>query len=238
MARAVLVDRPGYFATNIACQDESWHGRMVAHASACCVGTRADGRRFQNHWDSLPVFVRAWTAALVLMAAPLAGLVSAAQPTDCAPKHAGVIPATAEPEIRDLQEHLKAGPFYRELVSQLGRSLSCSIEFDAGKIGLTYAFRNHRQLIARIDPKIEFSEQRLEIRHMEMKKAIALLKEAEADAYRPNGCGIAWDHPAEESADGPGGSREAVYRGSTCNCQARVTYQNSFAVSLVLRSAC
>jgi hypothetical protein len=183
-------------------------------------------------------FARAWTTALVLMAAPLAGLVSAAPQPDCPRDVAFTIPATGTAEIRSFEDRLEAGPFYRELRGRFGRPVSCRTQFDQGRIEVTYAFRNHRQLIASIDPKIEFSEQRLEIRHMEMTKAIALLKAAEADAYRPNGCGIAWDHAAERSFDGPAGSGEVVYRGTTCNCQARVTYQNNYAVSLVLRSAC
>src|SRR5580698_9580340 len=46
----------GSCSGDLACQDESWHGRheclrhMVAHASACCAGTRADARRLQNQW--------------------------------------------------------------------------------------------------------------------------------------------------------------------------------------------
>src|SRR5579864_9707315 len=183
-------------------------------------------------------FVRLWTTALALVVAPLAGLASAAQPQDCSPKHPGGIASTTEPEIRNLQERLKAGPFYRELLLQFGKPVSCSLELDDGRIGLTYVFRGRMQFVARIDRKIEFSEQRVQVRRMETTKAIALLKEAERDAYRPNGCGIAWDHAAEESSAGPAGSREAVYRGTTCNCQARVTYQNNYAVSLVLRSAC
>jgi hypothetical protein len=183
-------------------------------------------------------FVRLWATALVLVVAPLAGLVSAAQQKDCSTKHPGGIPAIAEPEVRNLQEHLKAGPFYRELLLQFGKPLSCNLEFDDGMIGLTYAFRGRVQLIARIDRKIELSEQRVQIPRMELTKAIALLKAAERDAYRPNGCGITWDHPEEESSGGPAGSREAVYRGATCNCQARVTSRNNYAVSLVLKSAC
>jgi hypothetical protein len=184
------------------------------------------------------VFVRHWTTALVLVVGLLAGPASAAQQQACTAKHPGGIPTLAEPEIRNLQENLKAGPFYRELLLQFGKPLSCNLEFDDGKIGLTYAFHGGVQLMSRIDRKIEISEQRVQIPRMEMTKAIALLKAAERDAYGPNGCGITWDHPAEESIGGPAGFREAVYRGTTCNCQARVTSRNSYAVSLVLKSAC
>jgi|SRR5450432_1326061 len=181
--------------------------------------------------------VRLQATALVLAIAPLAGLASAAQQQDCSPKHPGGLPAIAAPEVRNLQEHLKAGPFYRELLLQFGKPLSCTLEFDDAKIGLTYAFRGRVELMTRIDRKIEISEQRVQIPRMEMTKAIALLKAAERDAYRPDGCGITWGHPEAEPA-GPDGFREVVYRGATCNCQARVTSRKHYAVSLVLKSAC
>src|SRR5450759_3878977 len=94
-------------------------------------------------------FVRHWTTALVLVSL-LAGPARAAQQQACTPKHPGAIPSLAEPEIRNLQENLKAGPFYRELLLQFGKPLSCNLEFDDGKIGLTYAFHGRVQLMARI----------------------------------------------------------------------------------------
>ena len=183
-------------------------------------------------------FVRLRAMAFVLVLASLAGPASAAQPQDCSTRHPGGIPALAATEVRNLQEHLIAGPFYKELLLQFGKPLFCNVEFDGGKIGLTYAFRGRVQLMTRIDRKIEFSEQRVDIPRMEMTKAIALLKAAEMDSYRPDGCGITWDHPEEESSGGPAGSREFVYRGATCNCQAHITARRNYAVSLVLKSAC
>lgn len=182
--------------------------------------------------------VRLGTTLLLLVVALLAAPARAAQQQPCTPKNSAGVPSLAEPAIRNLQESLKAGPFYKELLLQFGKPLSCILEFDDGKIGLIYTFRGRVQLMARIDLRIEISEQRMQIPRMEMTKAIALLKAAEKDAYRPNGCGITWDRPAEESTGGQAGFREAVYRGTTCNCQARVTYRNSYAVSLMLKSAC
>jgi hypothetical protein len=70
-----------------------------------------------------------------------------------------------------------------------------------------------------------------------MSKAIALLKSAERYEYGSDGCAIVWRKAAEESAALDGG-REAVYRGDSCNCQARITSRHSYAVVLVLKSAC
>jgi hypothetical protein len=168
----------------------------------------------------------------------LAGSAGTAQPPDCSPQRPAGFPATGEPEVRKLEEHLRAGPFYKELRREFGKPLSCGLEFGDQRVGLTYAFRGSVQLSAEIDRGVESSEERVEIPRMEMTKAIALLKAAEKYAYGRSGCGIMWDHPEEESSDGPPGSREAVYRGEDCNCQARVTSRNHYALSLVLKSAC
>ena len=180
--------------------------------------------------------VRLWTAAFVLVVAPFAAFASAAE-QDCS-AHPGTVPSSAEPQIRSLQERLRAGPFYRELLLEFGKPLSCNVEFEDGSIGLTYEFRNRAQLTARIDLTIEISEQKMQTPRMKMTKAIALLKAAERDAYRPNGCGIAWDHAADESFSAADNTHETVYRGTACNCQARVTSRKNYAVSLVLKSAC
>jgi hypothetical protein len=130
---------------------------------------------------------------------------------------------------KDLQGNVTAGPFYKALVMQTGKPLSCHAEVDGAKVTLTYAFKNHMELRAQVDPAIELNEQRIMTR-MPVAKAITLLKAAEQQAYK--GCGIAWDRPAEKS------ERETVYRGTTCNCQARVTTRGNYAVTLVLKSAC
>src|SRR6266700_3218210 len=124
---------------------------------------------------SVLAFWRFCAKALVLTVAPLTVLADAAQQQDCSPRHPGGIPAIAEPDVRSLQEHLKAGPFYRELLIRFGKPLSCNLAFDDGKIGLIYSFRDHVELIARIDRKIEVSELRVQIQPMEMTKAISLL---------------------------------------------------------------
>ena len=125
---------------------------------------------------------------------------------------------------------MTAGPFYKALLTQAGKPLSCRADVTGGKTTLTYSFRNHAELRAQVDNAIEANEQRLTTR-MPTAKAITLLKAAEKDAYKPGGCGIAWDKP---QSDG----RETVFRGTSCNCQARVTVHGKYAVMLVLKSAC
>jgi len=180
---------------------------------------------------------RLCTTALALLLAPSPGLANPAQqsspsskPSDCS--------STADPNVLALQKSTNAGPFYKELLRRYGKPISCTLEVDSGKTRLTYAFRGPAQLVMQVDPEIELSEERMQVRRMDGKKAMELLKAAEKDSYPPDGCGIAWNRPAEETPGTSPGSREAVYRGTDCNCQARVAFQNNYAVSLVVKSAC
>ncbi len=180
------------------------------------------------------ILLRAGT--LGLAAAPLTLLANAATPA-CSPKQ-GTVPLSTQPEIRHLEQRVQAGVFYRELQSRSGDPLACRVQAEGGKITLTYAFRNRGQLKAQIDPAIESSEQRLQVRRMEKARALAVLEAAEKDLYRPNGCGIAWDRPPEESPKTPAGTHESVYRGTTCNCQGRLIYRYQYVIGLTLSSTC
>ena len=145
---------------------------------------------------------------------------------------------TQNTDLQALQEHTRSGPFYRELMRRFGKPLSCKFDSANGNLALTYTFRSKAQLVAKTNPGIEYNEQRLEVSGMSGEKAKALLKAAEKEAYKPDACGIAWDKP---DSDGPGeaaGTREVIYRGDTCNCQARVIYRKKCVVTLILRSAC
>lgn len=148
---------------------------------------------------------------ILVLAAPLL-----ARAADCA-------------SAKDLQKDVTASPFYEALVAKAGKPLSCHADQDGAKRTLTYTFKNHTEFRAQVDPAIELNEQRITMR-MPMAKAIALLKAAEQQAYK--GCGIAWDHPPEKSG------RDTVYRGTSCNCQARITTRGNYALMLVLKSAC
>ncbi len=85
--------------------------------------------------------------------------------------------------------------------------------------------------MARIDSKLEASEERVQIPRLGMSKAMALLKSAERYEYGSDGCAISWRKPEEESVVSDGG-REAVYRADSCNCQARITSRHSYAMVL------
>jgi hypothetical protein len=172
-----------------------------------------------------------WVASLLLAAALLFTPVSCADQTACSSKD-------LDPEIHGLQEQMSKGAFYKELLLRFGKPLTCNVDVQDGKMSLTYVFRLGAQLIAKTDPKVEFSEQTVKLIHLETGKAIALLKRTERDAYHPNGCGISWTRGEDKSTASSSDSREVVYRGETCNCQARLVYKGRYVVTLVLRSAC
>jgi len=177
-------------------------------------------------------------ALLALVVLPSFGFSDVAPEQGCSIKRSGDVPSAVELDIPSFQQRVKAGLFYKALLSDFGKPTTCSLEVQDTSLQLTYAFHDRAQLTVGSDRSIEFNEQRLQVRRMETKKAMELLKKAEREMYQPNGCGIVWDHPSEESFDAPTGSRETVYRGTSCNCQARLTSQSKYAVSLVLQSAC
>jgi hypothetical protein len=175
-------------------------------------------------------FVFRWVKSLVLAAVLLA------------PAHgAGPIACSSgnlNPETHTFQERIAAGAFYKEMLLRFGKPLACTVAVQEGTTSLTYTFPRGVQLIAKTDAKIEFSEQSVKPIHMETATAMALLKRAERDAYPPGGCGIGWTGGEKESQAGAGGDHEVIYRGDTCNCQARLIYKDKYVVTLVLRSAC
>ena len=73
---------------------------------------------------------------------------------------------------------------------------------------------------------------------MTPQSALALLKSAEKELYGAEGCGIRWNSPKREPDDQHPGSSQVVYKGKTCNCQARVVYENNVIVAVLIRSAC
>jgi hypothetical protein len=141
-------------------------------------------------------------------------------------------------ELREFRKRVESGPFYAEMVRRLGQPQSCKSSKDQQEMDLACVFREHGRLQARANSTIEFSEQRMDLPHINAKRAIAFLKDAERHSYAPRGCGIAWNRPITESAAEHGDSREVVYRGDVCNCQASLLYDHNSVVALILRSAC
>jgi hypothetical protein len=156
----------------------------------------------------------------------------------CSSPDLGSMPGASQKQVRDLEKRVEAGPFYKRMVQLLGKAQSCNVKQDGDSIALSYAFRNDARLDAQANSTIESSLQRAEFRGLNREKALALLKKGESDSYGKDGCGIDWNKPEDQSMEDPPGSRAMVFRGDSCNCQARIVYQGDSVVALVLSSAC
>lgn len=151
-------------------------------------------------------------------------------------------------EIRRLQQWVESGPLYRELVNRFGGPKGCASRKDDLETEISYKFSENASLDILTNPTIELSEQHLHLRDIATESAIKLLKSAELYSYPPHGCGIDWNHPAANSSEsnaaragsagGDAASREVIYRGNVCNCEASIRYDHNSVVELVLRSAC
>jgi len=136
-----------------------------------------------------------------------------------------------------LRHHIEAGPLYQTLEQRLGAPRSCARSVQGRALRLAYEFPHNGTLVAQIDPRIEFSEQRVTLQGLEEAEAKSLLQAAETNAFGATGCGLNWERPVTEEPGTFGGSSEVVYRGDACNCQARVVYDGEKVIGVVLRSA-
>jgi hypothetical protein len=185
--------------------------------------------------------------ALVLILAVFAAACASGQRSsaaECAaPDSSAAVPPAQQDGVREFERQVKSGPFYKELTRRFGTPEACKTTLDDGNINLSFTYRGDAHLSAKMDSRIEFTEQRVQLsgisaKTWSAKTGIALLKQAETNAFGTHGCGIVWKAPAETIAGERAGSHQAVYLGDTCNCQARVIYEGSSVVGLVLSSAC
>ncbi len=166
-------------------------------------------------------------------------LACAQQPAQsCAPIAGQVVPAARQKQLHDFQNSVESGAFYQELVRRRGLPQSCNSGVDGETLSLTYAFRGGAQLEAQSNASIEFSEQRMQVSGLNKQSALNLLKAAEHSLYGEEGCGIQWERPTTEPNPQHPTSHDVVYRGSTCNCQARMLYQRKTIIALAVRGAC
>jgi hypothetical protein len=178
--------------------------------------------------------------ALVLIFAASVAAAYGKEPSaaECAPTGSVAVPPAQQGDVREFERHVKSAPFYKELTRRFGPPEGCKITLGDRSIGLSFTYRGDARLNAKMDSRIEFTEQSVQLSGVSAKSGVGLLRKAETAAFGAKGCGIAWNAPAETIAGERVGSREAVYRGDTCSCQARVIYEGTSVVGLVLRSAC
>jgi len=183
---------------------------------------------------------RFFASAFVLFLVPAAVSASSVerQLTQCSSDHSAQVSATRQKEIRDFQGRIESGAFFKELLRRFRKPERCEIGMEDAGIRLSYVFGENARLDARANPGIEFSEQNMQLQGIKENSAVSLLKQTEKDSFGGDRCGIKWDHPIEDSSNGQPRSRDIVYRGDLCNCQARVIHMGNRVVALVFRSAC
>lgn len=104
---------------------------------------------------------------------------------------------------------------------------------------LEYQFGNGATLHVERDARSEYTDMEAGLASPPPEPVVDILMRAERAAFGTAGCGIDWAHPETQAADAKPGMAESVYRGDTCNCQARIRRDaTGRVVALALRSAC
>jgi len=135
-----------------------------------------------------------------------------------------------------LRQSVENGPLYG-LLAQSGQTLSCNIKEESGVITLEYRSTKDAWLRVKRNSSIEYTDQELHAASP-LSNAIEVLKRTERATF-PGGCNIDWQHGETEPSTEDPTAKEVIYRGDTCNCQARIrTKASGGDVGLILRSAC
>lgn len=146
--------------------------------------------------------------------------------------------ADSQQQIQQLQQTVQNGPFYQELVRRFGKAESCKATLDGTMVKLKFAFHHEARLEAKVDSAIEYSEQSVEMHGLNHDTALELLKKGAGDAFGEQGCGIDWGKSTDEPAGKDPEMHAKVYRGTSCNCQARVVFRGKTVMTLLLSSSC
>ena len=146
---------------------------------------------------------------------------------------AGDLSGASEELRRDfdgVKQRIEADPLFQAVVRAHGPARKCTRRGEEGALRLSYQFAKGGAFEASIDPQAE-SERHTATLKLSAREAREVLRQAEHAQFGAQGCGIQWDKPEEEPP-------ETVFRGDTCNCQARLATLPSGSVRLVLSSAC
>ena len=163
---------------------------------------------------------------------------STARALECAIAGPGLSPQEAQ-TVDVLRGTVEKGPLYAIANSAAGGPASCRIGADSSGIALEYTFRDGAWLRVMHDPRIEYDNQDVRFASPLAEDAVTVLTRVEQTAFAPGGCDIDWRKAETQQAGDDPGSTETIYRGDTCNCQARVRKDIAGrVVGLVFRSAC
>jgi hypothetical protein len=154
-------------------------------------------------------------------------------PIDCAKAR----DEAAGTDVAALLTTVESGPLYA-LLAGSSPSASCNATLDNGRVVLEYRFGSSSTLRMTADPRIEYTDQEARLAAPPTEDPVEILKRIERSAF-PEGCGVDWTAPEAQTGRDAVIAHEEVFRGTTCNCQARVGETASGRVaSLGFRSAC
>jgi hypothetical protein len=139
----------------------------------------------------------------------------------------------------DLWRTTRAAPLFNATIAPTGDGV-CRVgrvEGSEGKaVAIDFTAPNGNHLRVERDERLAASVAKADFEVPYAGDPVVLLQRAESATYGMNGCGIDWARP-EQRRDGD--ASESLYRGTSCNCEARVRRDAAGAVrSLTLRSAC
>jgi hypothetical protein len=169
-------------------------------------------------------------------AAPVDGRAAQSAPTECA-TDTGLSPQDAEAGA-SLQRTVATGPLYAAIAGKADLA-SCRIGTDSGAATLEYKFSDGGWMRVTRDARIEYSSHEVRFGSAYADSPIEVLTRAEQAAFGAGGCGVDWRQPERSPAADDATATETVYRGSVCNCQARVRSDAAGrTLGLMFRSTC
>jgi hypothetical protein len=163
---------------------------------------------------------------------------TAAAIPSCTPENGFALQPDARETIASLKRAVEDGPIFAASAARTGVA-SCRVAYDGGVASIDYQLRDGGWLRAKRDAKIEYSDQEARLTTPLAEDAVGVLQRAERASFGADGCGIDWKEPESKPPDDDRSAVEKIYRGETCNCQARVRSDASGKVfGLMLRSSC
>ena len=137
-----------------------------------------------------------------------------------------------------LRRSVEAGPLYAAVVTA-SAVVTCRVRHESGSMTLEYQFRDAGWLHVKRDARIEYTEQEANFAAPPAEPPEALLARAEQAAFGVSGCGIDWRQPETPAVEEDSGTKDTVFRGDVCSCQARIRRDGGGrVVGLALRSTC
>lgn len=145
----------------------------------------------------------------------------------------------SDEDLLALRRTVESGSLYATLKGQ-AQLRACTVRTDGGRLDLEYTFGDQSWLHVSHDASIEYDSQEARFAVSPAGDPLAILGRVERESQGADGCGIDWHQPPDKTParDDPSLSDE-IFRGDSCNCQARVRRDGTTrVVGLLFRTAC